>query len=230
MPATSQEPSGRLPRPGRVRKRRLRSTKRVSARHQVKRPERYSLSRKRSGRRIRYCYWRSSFGADPLYPQSHRPRPGLRFGPDVFADALVPRRRSRPRCFSHRNSEWRSGVSRAHAGRRVLHNRAIGSDGYRFAKPHGKSNSANCAAIQQNSGFSRPLTGAAGPAFRFDSSRCLNCPSNLIGHDHRNKPANGGWVTGWFDGGREPRSETGRQKESKRTTTCFRDTSIRTPP
>jgi hypothetical protein len=28
--------------------------------------------------------------------------------------------------------------------------------------------------------------------FRFDSSRTLNCSSNLIGHDHPNKPANGG--------------------------------------
>ena len=111
MPATSQEPSGRLPRPGRVRKRRLRSTKRVSARHQVKRPERYSLSRTRSGRRIRSCYWRSSFGADPCIRSLTGQGQGLRFGPDVFADALVPRRRSRPHCFSHRYSEWPSGVA-----------------------------------------------------------------------------------------------------------------------
>jgi hypothetical protein len=31
----------------------------------------------------------------------------------------------------------------------------------------------------------------AGNAFTPDSSRYLNCPSNLIGHDHPNKPANG---------------------------------------
>jgi hypothetical protein len=31
----------------------------------------------------------------------------------------------------------------------------------------------------------------AGKAFTSDSSRYLNCPSNLIGHDHANKPANG---------------------------------------
>jgi len=36
------------------------------------------------------------------------------------------------------------------------------------------------------------LTSAGGvSAFTPDSSRCLNCPSNLIGHDHPNKPANG---------------------------------------
>jgi hypothetical protein len=29
--------------------------------------------------------------------------------------------------------------------------------------------------------------------FRFRSSRCLNCSSNLIGHIDPNKPANGGW-------------------------------------
>src|SRR6202158_1154340 len=28
-------------------------------------------------------------------------------------------------------------------------------------------------------------------AFTSDSSRCLTCPSILIGHDHPNKPANG---------------------------------------
>jgi hypothetical protein len=28
-------------------------------------------------------------------------------------------------------------------------------------------------------------------AFTPDSSRCLNCSSNLIGHDDPNKPANG---------------------------------------
>jgi hypothetical protein len=31
----------------------------------------------------------------------------------------------------------------------------------------------------------------AGNAFTPDSSRCLNCPSNLIGHDHFNKPVSG---------------------------------------
>jgi hypothetical protein len=31
----------------------------------------------------------------------------------------------------------------------------------------------------------------AGNAFTSDSSRYLNYPSNLIGHDHPNKPANG---------------------------------------
>jgi hypothetical protein len=34
------------------------------------------------------------------------------------------------------------------------------------------------------------MIGAA-RAFTFDSSRYLNCPSNLIGHDHPDKPANG---------------------------------------
>jgi hypothetical protein len=31
----------------------------------------------------------------------------------------------------------------------------------------------------------------AGRAFMFDSLRYLNRPSNLTGHDHPNKPANG---------------------------------------
>jgi hypothetical protein len=41
------------------------------------------------------------------------------------------------------------------------------------------------------------VIGAAN-AFTFDSSRYLNCPSNLIGHDHPNKPANGVGNNGTF--------------------------------
>jgi hypothetical protein len=33
-------------------------------------------------------------------------------------------------------------------------------------------------------------------AFMFDSLRYLNRPSNLTGHDHPNKPANGGRAIG----------------------------------
>jgi hypothetical protein len=71
--------------------------KRVSARHQVKRLDRISeelaLSN-RSGRRNRF----SSFGAGILNcSQFHRgQKPGLKSGPDVFADALVPLGRARP--------------------------------------------------------------------------------------------------------------------------------------
>jgi hypothetical protein len=63
--------------------------------------------------------------------------------------------------------------------------RAFVSDGYRFAKPHGKPNSANSATIQQNKHFRDSAAVARRIAFRFDSSRCLNCSSNLIGHDDR---------------------------------------------
>src|SRR5665647_1133993 len=40
--------------------------------------------------------------------------------------------------------------------------------------------------------------GCAEDAFTFDSSRYLNCPSNLTGHDHPNKPANGVGNNGTF--------------------------------
>jgi hypothetical protein len=66
------------------------------------------------------------------------------------------------------------------------------ADGYRFAKRQGKPNSANLAPDQQNKGFFDLADCAAPNPFRFDSSRTLNCSSNLIGHDHANKPANGG--------------------------------------
>jgi hypothetical protein len=64
-------------------------------------------------------------------------------------------------------------------------------DGYRFAKRQGKPNSANPAVIQQNSGFCDFARRTPRVPFRFDSLRCLNCSSNLIGHDHPDKPANG---------------------------------------
>jgi hypothetical protein len=66
------------------------------------------------------------------------------------------------------------------------------ADGYRFAKRQGKPNSANPAVAQQNKRFGDFARCAARNPFRFDSSRTLNCSSNLIGHDHPDKPANGG--------------------------------------
>jgi hypothetical protein len=62
-------------------------------------------------------------------------------------------------------------------------------NGYRFAKRQGKPNSANLALAQQNNRFCDFASCAARNPFRFDSSRTLNCSSNLIGHDHPNKPA-----------------------------------------
>jgi hypothetical protein len=67
---------------------------------------------------------------------------------------------------------------------------ACGS-GYRFAKRQGKPNFANRALSQQNRRFFDVAAKPAENSFRFDSSRTLNCSSNLIGHDHPNKPANG---------------------------------------
>jgi hypothetical protein len=64
-------------------------------------------------------------------------------------------------------------------------------NGYRFAKPQGKPNSENPAVTQQNQRFCGFASAAARHPFRFDSSRTLNCSSNLIGHDDPNKPANG---------------------------------------
>jgi hypothetical protein len=65
-------------------------------------------------------------------------------------------------------------------------------NGYRFAKWQGKPNSANPTAIQQNKRFCGFSEVRRANPFRFDSSRTLNCSSNLIGHDHPNKPADGG--------------------------------------
>ena len=81
----------------------------MSARHQVKRLDRLSREpapSNRSGRRNRF----SSFGAD--LPKrsaiSPGPKPGVRSGPDVFADALAPRklRVSPGGCFSGALLRW----------------------------------------------------------------------------------------------------------------------------
>jgi hypothetical protein len=56
----------------------------------------------------------------------------------------------------------------------------------------------------------------AARAFTFDSSRYLNCPSNLIGHDHPNKPANGVGNDELFDKWTGAALETGRAKNKRR--------------
>jgi hypothetical protein len=106
----------------------------------------------------------------------------------VFADALVPKPAHRARVSPYRFGIIVTPAAATSAPRTA---RAFAIDGYRFAKPHGKPNPANSATIQQNMHFGDCAIGASRIAFRFDSSRCLNCSSNLIGHDDRNKPANG---------------------------------------
>jgi hypothetical protein len=78
MPATSQEPSGSGRR------------KRVSARHQVKRLDRIfdrACSFRKPVRQKKEVFF---IGADPKVRNFTGALRQLRFGPDVFADALVP--------------------------------------------------------------------------------------------------------------------------------------------
>ncbi len=156
--------------------------KRVSARHQVKLSGRGfrqgSLWRKQARRKKEVFF----IGADPKLRNFTGACRRLGFGPDVFADALVPCRR-----IVARRSIPPKTCSRpitASAGTRC-------GDGYRFAKRQGESNSAGRPVIQQNKRFCDFGGGTEPMPFRFDSSRCLNCSSNLIGHDPPNKPANG---------------------------------------
>jgi hypothetical protein len=65
------------------------------------------------------------------------------------------------------------------------------SNGYRFAKRQGKPNSVNPRKSASNMRFCDFVATCAERAFTFDSLQYLNCPSNLVGHDHPNKPANG---------------------------------------
>jgi hypothetical protein len=59
-----------------------------------------------------------------------------------------------------------------------------------FAKQQGKPNPQN-GENPRKAAFSHIRPSTRRRAFTTDSSRCLNCPSNLIGHDHPDKPANG---------------------------------------
>ena len=141
-------------------------------------------------------------------PQFH-PRPsgcGLRSGPDVFADALVPTRRGSPRLFycpdivDHGPDPRRrrscapfqqpaprhpSSVAAAHSGKAPCGN------GYRCPKRHGKPNFAIARKCLRHSHFFDSCDGRPPCAFTARSSRYLNCPSNLLVHIRLNKPANG---------------------------------------
>jgi hypothetical protein len=63
-----------------------------------------SLSQNRSGRRN----WFSSFGAESLLRNFTGPNARLKSGPDVFADALVPRNASRSDCRAFGARRFRS--------------------------------------------------------------------------------------------------------------------------
>ena len=96
MPATSQEPSGRFASRSEFQTGGSGRRKRVSARHQVKRLDRTfrqgSLWRKPARQKKEVFF----IGADPKVRNFTGAVRQLRFGPDVFADALVPRRRLPP--------------------------------------------------------------------------------------------------------------------------------------
>jgi hypothetical protein len=77
--------------------------------------------------------------------------------------------------------------------------RARRCNGYRCAKPQGKpnftiGNFSLCCRHFCDFASDRTMR-----AFTSRSSRTLNCPSNLIGHDHpNNRPENGVGITGKF--------------------------------
>jgi hypothetical protein len=62
-------------------------------------------------------------------------------------------------------------------------------DGYRFPKHQGKPAFHESEKPSPNAGFCDSRAARAGAPFRFDSSRYLNCSSNLTGHDGSNTPA-----------------------------------------
>jgi len=91
-------------------------------------------------------------------------------------------------CWVTRWSLWSGGASRR-PGRWWWHRRC--GNGYRSAKRQGKPNFTNRHFPLSRRHFCDSMFSRAMRAFTPRSSRTLNCPSNLIGHDHPNKPANG---------------------------------------
>jgi hypothetical protein len=71
-------------------------------------------------------------------------------------------------------------------------------DGYRLPKPQGKPNLPTGHKRPPNLRLCDSGAMRVDAAFTFDSSRYLNCPSNLIGHGDPNKPANGVGNNGTF--------------------------------
>jgi hypothetical protein len=90
MPATSQEPSGRFASRSEFQTGGSGRRKRVSARHQVKRLDRTfdrACSFRKPARQKKEVFF---IGADLKVRNFTGALRQLRFGPDVFADALVP--------------------------------------------------------------------------------------------------------------------------------------------
>jgi hypothetical protein len=71
-------------------------------------------------------------------------------------------------------------------------------NGYRCTKRHGKPVFTNRHLSLQDRHFCDSMSACPPRAFTPRSSRYLNCPSNLIGHDQSNKPANGVGNNGTF--------------------------------
>jgi hypothetical protein len=83
-------------------------------------------------------------------------------------------------------------------------------NGYRSAKPQGKPNFTFDEFALCRRHFCDFAFGGALRAFTSRSSRTLNCPSNLIGHDHpNNRPENGVGDNRQTNSGQGPRSGEG---------------------
>jgi hypothetical protein len=103
--------------------------------------------------------------------------PGISSAPPESAQSAIPHSASKTRVNALLASAASGAQERA--------------NGYRFAKWQGKPISASRPLSPWNKQFCDFAAGIAGQTFTFDSLRYLNCPSNFIGHDHPNKPANG---------------------------------------
>ena len=160
--------------------------------------------------------------ADPLVPAAC----AVRAPATIFPfPVLVRRQASRPRVACARvpgctpfggslavTPPLRS-ISRLTARRVGGHARAIVRHGYRCPKHHGKPAFTNTQKCLRHRHFCDSAQRLRRRRFTSRSSRYLNRSSNLMGHDHPHKPANGERITGRLNSGRGPRSGEGGQQQ-----------------
>jgi hypothetical protein len=118
----------------------------------------------------------------------HRPPPGRRDAPPDDRLQRVIQYAAASRLITSASGILDHPLSRVTTA--VIAGRSC-RNGYRFAKSHGKPNFANRRKPARGKHFCDFPAIHARATFTSRSSRYLNCPSNLIGHDHPNKPANG---------------------------------------
>jgi hypothetical protein len=192
--------------------------KRVSARHQVKRLDRISKGVPfKTGPAEETGFLRSVRTSLEIRNFAGPHEPGLKSGPDVFADALVPRNTLVPWPAPRSSAPFPSQLHFRESADAEPAWRAGDVAAMVIVPPNGRVNRTSPLAVASCAAVISAISPAAGAkrAFTPRSSRTLNCPSKLIGHGDPDKPANGVRDNRRFGSGMGPRSGEGGQQQEK---------------